>query len=214
MKDTIIQFLFIALFLLQLMSCQQSPSPSKPNILFAISDDQSYPHTSFAGCQFVQTPAFDRVARNGIYFRTCYAGSPGCAPSRSSIVTGRYHWQNEQAGQHAAGWLAAYGSFIDLLDQNGYITGRTGKGVGPFKYADSPGDSILRYGNTAGQTHSNIGYDSIHDPRDGSGIVNINYLANIKFFLDSIRGNKPFFFLVRSGGTPPCLRARLLEKSE
>ncbi|MDX9883283.1 MAG: hypothetical protein RBS73_14575, partial [Prolixibacteraceae bacterium] len=40
----------------------------RPNILFAISDDQSFAHTSFSGSRFVNTPGFDRVAREGVYF--------------------------------------------------------------------------------------------------------------------------------------------------
>lgn len=40
----------------------------RPNILFAISDDQSYPHTSILGDPVVKTPALDRVAREGILF--------------------------------------------------------------------------------------------------------------------------------------------------
>ena len=93
------------IFLIQIIGCVQSEEAKRPNILFAISDDQSFAHTSFAGCKFIQTPAFDRVASEGIYFTNCNAGSPGCAPSRSTIVTGRYHWQNEQSGQHASSWM-------------------------------------------------------------------------------------------------------------
>ena len=87
----------------------------RPNILFAISDDQSFSHTGFAGCNIVNTPAFDQIASEGIYFKNCIAGSPGCAPSRSTIVTGRHHWQNEQTGQHASSWMTKYVPFIDLL---------------------------------------------------------------------------------------------------
>lgn len=47
----------------------------RPNILFAMSDDQSFAHTSLAGCKFVKTPAFDRVAKEGIYFKNCIDGS-------------------------------------------------------------------------------------------------------------------------------------------
>ena len=101
---------------------------NRPNILFAISDDQSFFHTGYEESQFVKTPAFDRVAREGVYFSNCYAGSPGCAPSRSAIITGRHHWQNEQSGQHASAWLEKYVPFVDLLEKNGYSTGRTGKG--------------------------------------------------------------------------------------
>ena len=35
----------------------------RPNILIAIADDQSYPHTSAYGDPVIKTPAFDRVAR-------------------------------------------------------------------------------------------------------------------------------------------------------
>jgi uncharacterized sulfatase len=168
---------------------------NRPNILFAISDDQSYAHTSFAGCEFVNTPAFDRVAREGIYFSNCMAGSPGCAPSRSTIVTGRYHWQNEQSGQHASSWLKKYVPFIDLLEKNGYITGRTGKGVSPFRYASSEIDSLWRKTDAGGIEHSLIQYKKgPEDERPATGISSTNYFANFEYFMEHVRGDKPFFF--------------------
>ena len=167
-------------------------SSQRPNILLAISDDQSFAHTSFAGRSWVQTPAFDRVASSGIYFTNCYAGSPGCAPSRSSLVTGRYHWQNEQAGQHAAGWLKKYVPFVDRLAENGYHTGRTGKGVGPFEYGEDP----LRAEDAAGKAYNSIQYEegSPEDERFAKGIRNLNYAANFKQFLEEREADEPFFF--------------------
>lgn len=109
-----------------------------------ISDDQSFYHTSFEGSKFVNTPAFDRIANEGVYFTNAMAGSPGCAPSRSSIITGRHHWQNESSGQHAAPWLKKHVPFVDVLEANGYKTGRTGKGVSPFRYARNENDSLWR----------------------------------------------------------------------
>ena len=189
----------ISFYLLLILgsSCQstgtETATPSqRPNILLAISDDQSFAHTSFAGRSWVQTPAFDRVASSGIYFTNCYAGSPGCAPSRSSLVTGRYHWQNEQAGQHAAGWLAKYVPFIDRLAENGYHTGRTGKGVGPFEYGEDP----LRADDAAGKAYNSIQYEegSPEDERFAEGIRNLNYAANFKQFLEEREADEPFFF--------------------
>ncbi len=178
-----------------LLSCTQKPSEqNRPNILFAISDDQSFQHTSFAGCNFVNTPAFDKIANEGIYFSNCYAGSPGCAPSRSSIVTGRYPWQNEQSGQHASSWMKKHVPFIDLLENNGYATGRTGKGVSPFRYSQSEKDSLWRKGNAAGNTYSDISYVNEQDERFAQGIKNLNYFENFKYFVDNIKGSKPFFF--------------------
>ena len=193
--------IFISLF----SSCSKKIQEQKPpNILFAISDDQSFGHTSFEGSKFVNTPAFDQVAREGVYFSNCYAGSPGCAPSRSSIVTGRYHWQNEQSGQHASSWLKKHISFIDLLEQNGYKTGRTGKGVGPFKYAEEAGDSLFRTINAAGVEHSNITYTPENDERYAKGISKVNYFENFKHFMENTRKEEPFFFWY--GATEPHRR--------
>ena len=187
----------ILFFAITFISCKtKTEEPKRPNILFAISDDQSFAHTSFAGCNFIETPAFDRVASEGVYFTNCIAGSPGCAPSRSSIVTGRYHWQNEQSGQHASSWMKKYVPFIDLLDANGYVTGRTGKGVSPFRYARSETDSLWRKTDAGGIMHSTIRYEkgTAEDDRTAGGIGAYNYFENFKFFLDSVKADKPFFF--------------------
>ncbi len=170
----------------------------KPNILFAISDDQSFVHTSFAGCKFINTPAFDRVARKGVYFTNCYAGSPGCAPSRSSIVTGRHHWQNEQSGQHASGWLKKYVPYVDLLDGNGYYTGYTGKGVDPFQYySERVANDSFRVENAAGKRFSDIRYPergTTGDERFAEGIGSVNYFENFKKFMEKREEGKPFYF--------------------
>lgn len=184
-------------FISILCSCSvKKEEPQRPNILFAISDDQSFAHTSFAGAKFLQTPAFDRIAKEGVYFSNCIAGSPGCAPSRSTIVTGRYHWQNEQSGQHASSWMKKYIPFVDLLNNNGYATGITGKGVDPFQYARNENDSLWRKTNAAGIAHSNILYKkgSPDDKRTANGISTTNYFENFKYFMENVRGDKPFFF--------------------
>ena len=54
-----------------------------PNILFCIADDQSWPHASAYGCPWVNTPAFDRVAREGILFNNAFTPNAKCAPSRA-----------------------------------------------------------------------------------------------------------------------------------
>lgn len=177
-------------------SCYAQQS-KRPNILFAISDDQSFAHTSFAGNSFVNTPAFDRVAKNGVYFENCIAGSPGCAPSRSSIVTGRYPWQNEQSGQHGSSWMKKYVPFVDVLKEVGYSIGRTGKGVDPFQYARNGQDSLWRKQNAAGPQYSNIRFkDDVLKSMPGyaSGIDKADHVANFKYFIENEKGDKPFFF--------------------
>ncbi|MCF8224415.1 MAG: sulfatase [Bacteroidales bacterium] len=198
-------FLSVAIFTGSCINDRRSDrreEPAQPNILLAISDDQSYNHTSFTGCGFVGTPAFDRIASEGIYFTNCYAGSPGCAPSRSALVTGRHHWQNEQSGQHASSWMKKYVPFVDMLDSAGYYTGRTGKGVSPFRYARSEEDSLMRSTDAAGIEHSRITYnDETEDERFADQISSVNYFENFKYFMEQQEEGKPFFFWY--GSTEP-----------
>ncbi len=188
-----------------LSACQskEKKETQRPNILIAISDDQSFAHTSFAGCKFVSTPGFDRVARSGIYFTNCFSGSPGSAPSRGSLVTGRYHWQNEQSGQHASSWMKKYVPFADALKANGYHTGFTGKGVAPFQYARNEQDSLWREENAAGKAYNSIQYKKGDpaDERTAGGIGGNNYSANFRDFMQKRQPGQPFYFWY--GATEP-----------
>lgn len=185
-------YILLALLLMATYGDAHGQPGKRPNILFAISDDQSFEHTGFNGTEWINTPAFDRIAKEGVFFENCYAGSPGCAPSRSALLTGRYPWQNEQAGQHAAGWPDKYIPFVDLLSSDGYHTGYTGKGAGPFRYGEYP----LRTQNAAGKPYNQIRYqkDSPENERYTSHISNINYFENFKAFLDERAEEMPFFF--------------------
>jgi uncharacterized sulfatase len=187
-----------------LTSCQpkEKEVSKHPNILIAISDDQSYVHTSFAGCKFISTPGFDRVAKNGIYFKNCWSGSPGSAPSRSALVTGRYQWQNESSGQHASCWLDKYVPFVDELSKNGYHTGFTGKGVGPFQYARDEKDSLWRKQDAAGKDYNEIKYQKGEgDERTAQGIGATDYFANFRQFMKERKDGQPFYFWY--GATEP-----------
>src|SRR5437867_3793840 len=61
----------------------------RPNILFCLADDWSWPHEKLYGDKVVQTPAFDRVAREGCLFTQAYSAAPSCTPSRAAILTGQ-----------------------------------------------------------------------------------------------------------------------------
>ncbi len=72
-----------------LLGLNAESAESAPNILFCISDDQSYAHTGANGDPVVKTPAFDRVAREGLRFIHAFCDAPTCGPSRSAILTGQ-----------------------------------------------------------------------------------------------------------------------------
>lgn len=158
---------------------------ARPNILFAISDDQSWKHTSAYGCKSIKTPSFDRIAKTGVLFNNSFTGSPGCTPSRSSILTGRFPWQLEQAGTHASSFPKQFAVYPDVLESAGYVVGHTGKGWGPGNYKDSG-----RSRNPAGPAFSDFKDKAV----PASGIAKTDYAANFAKFINDRPAGKPFCF--------------------
>ncbi len=60
-----------------------------PNILFVLSDDQSYPFLSCYGDTNVRTPAIDQLAAEGMRFHRFFTAAPQCVPARTAFLTGR-----------------------------------------------------------------------------------------------------------------------------
>jgi len=119
-----------------LAGCRQE-SPQQPNILFAIADDWGWHHAGVYGDPVVQTPAFDRVAREGILFNHAYISSPSCTPSRNAVLTGQYHWR---LGPGANLWSTldqpTTPVYTLLLEDAGYKIGRFRKSWGPGRLDD------------------------------------------------------------------------------
>ncbi len=65
-------------------------SPSRPNVLLIVSDDQGYHDLGCYGATDVRTPNLDRLAAGGIRLTSFYVSWPACTPSRASLLTGRY----------------------------------------------------------------------------------------------------------------------------
>lgn len=59
------------------------------NVLLLISDEHNPFYSSVYGHPFVQTPAMDRLAENGVVYERAYCPSPLCTPSRSAFMSGR-----------------------------------------------------------------------------------------------------------------------------
>ncbi len=103
----------------------------RPNILFAIADDWSWPHAGIAGDPVVKTPTFDRVARAGVVFRSAFCPAPSCTASRGGILTGQPIYRLEEGGNLWGTLPAKFPVYPDLLAKAGYHVGYTRKGWGP-----------------------------------------------------------------------------------
>lgn len=178
---------FILLSLVCGILTAYSRQPQRPNILFCIADDASWQHMSAYGkTTWVKTPAFDRVAKEGLLFNNAYTPNAKCSPSRACILTGRNPWQLEEAGNHHPFFPAKFTTVVEALAKNGYFTGFTGKGWGPGnpgKYAD--GTPRLLAGKE---------YNALKTQRPTREINAKDYAANFESFLKAQPAGQPFFF--------------------
>jgi len=102
-----------------------------PNILFCIADDWSFGHASIYGDKTVQTPVFDRLAREGALFTHSFCVAPTCTASRGGILTGQPPHRLEEGANLWSTLPAKFATYPDLLESAGDVIGLTGKGWGP-----------------------------------------------------------------------------------
>jgi uncharacterized sulfatase len=157
---------------------------SRPNILFAIADDWSWPFASIAGDRTAATPTFDRIAREGVLFRNAYTAAPTCTASRGAILTGQWFARLEQGGNLWSTLPKKFDVYPDLLERTGYAVGFTGKGWGPGEF--EPGG---RTRNPAGPE-----FNQRQSPPPTKGIHNIDYARNFSDFLARRTKGQPFCF--------------------
>ena len=157
----------------------------RPNILFCIADDASFPHMGAYGCDWVRTPTFDRVAREGLLFRRAYTPNAKCAPSRACILTGRNSWQLKEAANHIPFFPPEFSSYVEVLARHGYTVGKTGKGWAPGVARDADGKPRQMAG---------LPFDRLKTRPPARAISSIDYGANFKAFLDQCPAGEPWCF--------------------
>ena len=124
-------------FAFAFLSCELAFSQSKrPNILLILGDNWSYPHASALGDKTVRTPAFDRVAREGVLFHNAFCPVPSCSPTRSCVLTGRAAHQLAEAASLWSAFPKSLRVYPDMLRDAGYFIGSMGKGWSPGLFAE------------------------------------------------------------------------------
>ena len=98
----------------------------RPNILFIMSDDHAAHALSCYGSRINRTPNLDRLAREGMRFTNCFCTNSICAPSRATILTGRYSHLNGQTDNYKM-FDGSQQTFPKLLRRAGYETAMIGK---------------------------------------------------------------------------------------
>ncbi len=100
----------------------------KPNIIFIMLDDMGPADLGSYGSKAIQTPNLDRLASEGMRFTQAYAGCSVCAPTRSTLMTGKHMGRTSVRGN--SGGIPLLDSDVtiaEVLKKAGYATGGFGK---------------------------------------------------------------------------------------
>ena len=101
---------------------------NRPNVILIMTDDQGYGDLGVHGNPIIKTPVLDRFARESVEIDPFYV-SPVCAPTRASLMTGRYNYRTGVTDT----WLgrammhADETTIAEVLRDAGYHTGIFGK---------------------------------------------------------------------------------------
>lgn len=122
-----------ALLVTALVTDSTAETTARPNILVILADDMGIGDLSCLNPKSAwQTPALDRLAKEGRIFTDAHSASGVCTPSRYALMTGRYPWR----GRLKSGVLHGYDPALiepgrvtvaGLLRQSGYVTAMVGK---------------------------------------------------------------------------------------
>ena len=143
----------LIILLLFIYSCQNNIiDKEKPNVILIVADDLGWSDLSYMGSTYYETPNIDKLSKSGMTFHNGYASSANCAPSRASMLTGKYHpfhgiysVNNSDRGNKKTRKIIPiktktkleleYFILPEMLKSKGYSTGHFGKWhMGPKGY--------------------------------------------------------------------------------
>jgi arylsulfatase A-like enzyme len=174
------------LLLLSLLTLASASFAAKPNILFLLSDDHSYPFLSAYGDTNVKTPTLDQVAAEGMKFHRFFTGAPQCVPSRATLMTGRSPVAARMT-RFSAPLPRDEITLPELLrDQGGYFTGICGRS---FHL-----DGSNKTGPATSKVFDDHQLKTFIDRVDSLNTCSDNEVATqVASFLDKTPAGKPFF---------------------
>ena len=166
-------FIYLIISVL-LISCSNSFDIKKPNVIIVITDDQGYGDIGYNGNTHIITPNLDKFAGESIRFNN-FNVSPVCAPTRSSLLTGRYSLRTGVTDTYNGGAIMSTNeiTLAEIFNDNNYKTGIFGKWHLGDNYPSRPSDqgfqeSLIHLSGGIGQvgdfTNYYKGSTSYYDP--------------------------------------------------
>ena len=136
------------LIIILFFSCENQSVIKRPNVILIMTDDQGYGDLGANNNENIITPNLDGFADKSIRFNNFFV-SPVCAPTRSSLMTGRYSLRTGVRDTYNGGAIMSSDetTIAEILTESNYSTGIFGKWhLGdnyPFRPSDQGFDESL-----------------------------------------------------------------------
>jgi arylsulfatase A-like enzyme len=187
----------VALLLSLVFNSRADASDRPPNILMILTDDQGWGDLGAHGNTTIETPVLDRLAQTGTRFDHFYV-SPVCAPTRASMLTGRYHLRTNVTGVTGGREVmnAEEVTLAEVLRDAGYATGCFGKWHNGGHYPHDPNGQGFDefFGFCAGHWNNyfDTHYEHNGEPATAAGYVNDVFTDKALAFIEKHQ-DQPFF---------------------
>ncbi|MFT4541228.1 MAG: arylsulfatase A-like enzyme [Planctomycetota bacterium] len=189
-----------------------TPTPcsaaDQPDVILIMTDDQGYGDFGIHGNPIIGTPHLDAMARRSVRVDPFYV-SPVCAPTRASLMTGRYHYRTRVVDTWVGRAMMEPEevTIAEALGDAGYATAIFGKWHLGDCYPMRPMDqgfqeSLVHRGGGIGQPADEPGYSGYFDPmlwRNGKGQQYEGYCTDVyfdeamKWIEDKVEAEEPYF---------------------
>ncbi|MGA8109349.1 MAG: sulfatase-like hydrolase/transferase, partial [Acidobacteriaceae bacterium] len=142
------------------------PRQQKPNILWITAEGVPLNALSCYGSQLIRTPHIDRLANEGMRFDNSFTTNALCAPSRATLLTGKYSHLNGMVsnpaettdGETHPTFDASQETLPKILKRNGYQTGMVGKWHLPANPGETGFDYFIFKNGSGGPYYDPNGY--------------------------------------------------------
>lgn len=180
-----------------------------PNIILIMTDDQGYGDLGVTGNPLIETPNIDAMASKSASMLNFYV-SPVCAPTRASLMTGRYNYRTGVIDTYIGRAMMHTDevTIAEVLKRAGYATGIFGKwhlgDCYPMRPMDQGFDEslVLKGGGLAQPSEPFENMGKYHDPvlfHNGTQVQTLGYCTDVYFkkamgfIKKNVEANKPFF---------------------